>query len=105
MGDPATDGDHIRAVSPANLAARVHIPMLLIHGADDTVVPYEQSQEMNQRLQAAGKNVHFVTLDHEDHWMSDGSTRIQMLREQETFLAQYLGSSAHPAAVAQTAAH
>ena len=46
IGDRVEDLDRIRSVSPANLADRVRIPVLLIHGRDDTVVPYEQSTLM-----------------------------------------------------------
>ena len=39
------------------LADQVDIPILLIHGEDDTVVPYEQSQIMATALKKAGKPV------------------------------------------------
>ena len=47
---------------------------------------------MLARLRAAGKNVRMVTLEGEDHWLSDSPTRTQMLRELETFLAQNIGA-------------
>jgi len=46
---------------------------------------------MLRALQEAGKDVRFVELRGDDHWLSDAPTRIQMLREIETFLAQHLG--------------
>ncbi len=94
VGDPVADRDAIRAVSPVNLAERVRIPVLLVHGADDTVVPIAQSQRMHDRLVGAGKNVRFVRLQNDDHWLSDGPTRVQMLRELETFLGQQIGPQA-----------
>lgn len=84
------DREHLRTVSPANLADRVHIPVLIIHGTDDTVVPIEQSERMRDRLRSAGKDVRYVTLPGDDHWLSDAATRTQMLRELEGFLAQNL---------------
>lgn len=92
IGDRQEDREHIRAVSPVNLADRVRIPILLIHGTDDTVVPIDQTRRMLSRLQAAGKDVRFVELRGDDHWLSDAPTRIQMLRELEGFLAQHLGA-------------
>lgn len=96
IGDRREDGERIRSVSPVNLASRVRAPILLIHGTDDTVVPIEQSRRMLRALQAAGKDVRFVELRGDDHWLSDAPTRIQMLRELEGFLAQHLGSPAPP---------
>lgn len=102
IGDRQEDRDRIRAVSPANLADHVHIPILLIHGTDDIVVPIDQSRLMRDRLRAAGKDVRYVELQNDDHWLSDAATRIQMLRELGDFLAQNLppattGGAAPPA--------
>ncbi|MES1156424.1 MAG: S9 family peptidase [Alphaproteobacteria bacterium] len=97
IGDGAGDRDHIRSVSPANLADHVHIPILLIHGTDDTVVPIDQSRLMRDRLRAAHKDVRYVELQGDDHYLSDASTRIQTLRELETFLAANLTTTAEAA--------
>ena len=59
---------------------------LLIHGRDDTVVPFEQSEVMVDAMKKAGKPVEFVTLKHEDHWLSTGATRLQMLQATAAFL-------------------
>jgi dipeptidyl aminopeptidase/acylaminoacyl peptidase len=93
IGDRQEDRERIRAVSPANLADRVVIPILLMHGSEDTVVPIDQSRRMRSRLAAAGKDVRFVELRGDDHHLSDEETRIQMLRELETFLARSLAPS------------
>jgi dipeptidyl aminopeptidase/acylaminoacyl peptidase len=80
-------GEHdLEKISPARLAARVTIPILLIHGKDDTIVPYEPSQIMADALRKAGKDVEFVTLDGEDHWLSQGATRLLMLQAMVDFL-------------------
>ncbi len=81
VNDPALD-----AISPAQLAAKATIPILLIHGKDDTVVPYAQSQIMADALKRAGKPVTFVTLKGEDHWLSRGETRLQMLTAAMAFI-------------------
>jgi dienelactone hydrolase len=79
--DPVVD-----TISPIKHIDAVHIPVLLIHGKDDTVVPYEQSTFMNDALRRAGKPVEMVTLAHEDHWLSRSHTRRQMLEESVRFL-------------------
>ena len=80
--------DGLAAISPALQAAKVTIPILLVHGRDDTVVAYEQSQIMADALRKAGKPVEFVTLAKEDHWLSRGATRLQMLQAVMAFLAK-----------------
>jgi cephalosporin-C deacetylase-like acetyl esterase len=73
-------------ISPANLATKVSIPVLLVHGRDDTVVPFEQSQIMFNALKRAGKSVQLVPLKAEDHWLSRGETRLEMLQAVTDFL-------------------
>jgi dipeptidyl aminopeptidase/acylaminoacyl peptidase len=93
VGDRRNDRDHLRAISPISHAADFRAPVLLIHGEDDTVVPINQSQHMADRLHSAGKSVRLVTLQGDDHWLSEPETRVQMLREIETFLAQNIGAA------------
>jgi dipeptidyl aminopeptidase/acylaminoacyl peptidase len=79
--DPA-----LLAVSPIEHISAVTVPVLLIHGRDDTVVPYEQSDVMLSALKRAGKSVEMVTLKDEDHWLSHSATRLQMLQASVAFL-------------------
>ncbi len=64
------------------------IPILLIHGKDDTTVPFEQSQIMLDALKRAGKSADLVILNREDHYLSQGATRLQMLQATLAFLAR-----------------
>jgi len=79
--DPALD-----AISPIKHVDAVTIPILLIHGNDDTVVPTAQSEDMSDALKKAGKPVEYVELDGEDHWLSRSETRFQMLSATVKFL-------------------
>jgi dipeptidyl aminopeptidase/acylaminoacyl peptidase len=76
----------LAAISPITFVGKVSIPILLIHGKDDTVVLYDQSQVMFDALKRAGKPVELVTLKAEDHWLSRGPTRLQMLEAVVAFL-------------------
>ena len=76
----------LREISPAFQAAKVSVPVLLIHGVDDTVVKIAQSMRMAEALKKAGKPVEMITLKGEDHWLSNGETRLQMLTESARFL-------------------
>ena len=79
--DPALD-----ALSPARLANRLSVPLLLIHGTIDTVVPFDQSKAMVNAATRAGKAVQLVTLTGEDHDLSRSATRLQMLKAMADFL-------------------
>jgi dipeptidyl aminopeptidase/acylaminoacyl peptidase len=82
LGDPKLYDD----VSPRRFAARADAPVLLIHGKDDTVVGYKQSQVMADALKDARKPYEFVTLAGEDHWLSREETRKRMLSEAVRFV-------------------
>ncbi|HEY0746493.1 MAG TPA: S9 family peptidase [Steroidobacteraceae bacterium] len=86
MGTADQRDPDLLAVSPIEHVRAVSVPVLLIHGRDDTVVPYEQSDLMLSALKGAGKSVEMVTLKHEDHWLSRGETRLQMLQASVAFL-------------------
>ena len=93
--DPA-----LTAISPLAQAARADAPILLVHGRDDTVVPFSQSANMAAALQRAGRPVQLVDLRSEDHWLSRGATRLLMLTEVVRFLETHNPPGAAPAATA-----
>ena len=72
--------------SPIKHIDAVNAPVLVIHGRDDTVVPFDQSQRMVDALNAAHKQVQFVILKNEDHWLSRPETRAEMLEATVKFL-------------------
>jgi dipeptidyl aminopeptidase/acylaminoacyl peptidase len=82
--DPALD-----AISPIRHISAISVPILLIHGKDDTVVPFEQSQLMYDALRDAKKDVQLIALKKEDHWLSRSETRLQMLESSVAFLRKY----------------
>jgi len=86
MGVTGPDDTSLDAISPIKHLDAISVPVLLIHGKDDTVVPYEQSDLMYDALRRAKKPVNLVTLKHEDHWLSRSETRLQMLQASVDFL-------------------
>lgn len=85
LGTPSS----FAAVSPRKRARDADAPILLIHGKDDTVVPYKQSTAMLDALRDAGKPGELVTLREEDHWLSRSATRLQMLEASVAFVARH----------------
>jgi len=88
MGDDQT---HLKKITPVDHADKVKAPILIVHGVDDSVVPIEQARWMNSKLKREKKNVRYIELKGDDHWLSGASTRTQMLRELETFLGEHIG--------------
>lgn len=84
LGDRTLD-----TVSPAAQAARADAPILMLHGRDDTVVPFEQSRVFAEALRRAGKPFELVELPSEDHWLSRAASRQWMLAETVRFLEQH----------------
>ena len=89
LGTSFRKRSELDAISPTKQAARAYAPIMVIHGKDDTVVYYKQSADFVRALQKAGKPVEFVTLNGEDHWLSRGATRLQMLRSAVGFVEKH----------------
>lgn len=102
LGVEDYDDPKLNAISPIKHVDKVSIPILLIHGKDDTVVPYSQSDDLADELKDAKKPFDFVTLKGEDHWLSKSETRLQMLEALVKFLETHNPpKSPSPVAVAQ----
>lgn len=81
------------AVSPENFAANFKAPVLLIHGVEDKRVPFSQSEQMNKALKKAKKDVTFVELKGEDHFLSKDTTRLTALEEMVKFVNGHIGQA------------
>ena len=73
-------------ISPMQHIDAINVPVLLIHGRDDTVVQFDQSARLYNALKKAGKPVELVELKEEDHWMSREPTRIQTIETMVNFM-------------------
>jgi len=104
MGVKKPNDRNLDDISPARHADKAAVPILIVHGVDDTVVRYEQSQRMAEALKRAGKPYEFVTLKGEDHWGSLSETRLQLLKAWITFLEAHNPPDPPSTAVAATAA-
>ncbi len=82
-------GRELKDISPRRFADQADAPVLLIHGKDDIVVPFEQSFIMADALKDAGKPYELLSLDGEDHWLSRSETRVEMLRAAIEFLEKH----------------
>lgn len=84
------DDDAARAISPRFHAGNITIPVLLIHGRDDSVVDEEQSRDMDRALRNAGRDVSFLRPRDVDHWLSSVEARRIVFSATEDFLADHI---------------
>ena len=84
------EGDAVMSVlSPATFAKQTKVPVLLVHGKDDTVVPIDQSEIMAAALRRENKLVEFIEMQGEDHWLSREETRKTMLKASLDFVLKH----------------
>lgn len=84
------DNATLRAISPVNFADKIKVPVLLVHGTDDRQVEIKHSYQMRDALQKAKKDVTFLELPSEDHYLSNEKNRIDTFRAMDSFLDKCL---------------
>ena len=89
IGDSKSEKNKLKTISPINSVDKFQAPLLLLHGKDDTVVPIVQSARMYKAMRRANKDVEFITLKGEDHWLSGSETRLELLKQISDFLDKH----------------
>lgn len=84
------DRDQLKQTSPARMAEKVKIPILLIHGDDDVVVPVNQSRIMADALKDEGKHYEYIELEEGTHNLDYLPHRQQTFEAMEKFLQKHL---------------
>ncbi|HEY7626829.1 MAG TPA: prolyl oligopeptidase family serine peptidase [Ilumatobacteraceae bacterium] len=87
---PDAEGAHT-ARSPLHLTDRLHVPILLMHGDADPVVPVEQSVAFAERCRDAGVDVELVIYAGEGHGFRQPDNQLDEYRRMEAFLATRVG--------------
>jgi dipeptidyl aminopeptidase/acylaminoacyl peptidase len=90
IGDPKTDGAALLAASPSQRAGEIHIPVLLMHGSADDVVPAEQSRIMKAALDRAHKSVQLKIFDGEGHSFWSRQNEVQQTNDSIAFFKHVL---------------
>lgn len=86
-----TDKEKLRQDSPVEHAAKIQMPVFLIHGDRDVQVDVDHSRQMVSALKKAGKQHQAIFLEDATHQLRRQSDRVTLLTELEKFLAQNLG--------------
>ena len=90
LGDPATDEERLRAISPLFHTENVRVPLLVIQGANDPRVLQVESDELVANIRANGVSVDYLVLEDEGHGFSKRGNRIAVSEAFLTFLQKNL---------------
>lgn len=74
-------------------ADKINTPLLLLHGTVDTNVPVGESIQLFNALKLLGKTVEFVTVDGENHFISDYNKRVQWHNSIMAWFSRWLQDS------------
>ncbi|MEM8636500.1 MAG: S9 family peptidase [Pseudomonadota bacterium] len=94
MGDPATDGERHRRISPLFHASNIVKPMLVVQGANDPRVLQVESDEIIEAVRANGVPVEYVVFPDEGHGFLKKENRVTASNAYIAFLDEYLKGAA-----------
>ncbi|MGQ0588472.1 MAG: alpha/beta fold hydrolase [Sphingosinicella sp.] len=90
MGDPATDAERHRRISPLFHAANIRRPMLVVQGANDPRVLQVESDELVAAVRGNNVPVEYVLFPDEGHGFLRKENRVTASEAYLTFLNQHL---------------
>jgi len=90
MGDPATDEERLRRISPLFHAEKITKPLLVLQGANDPRVLQVESDEMVAAARANGTPVEYVVFDDEGHGFRKKANRLRGYESVLVFLDRHL---------------
>jgi len=67
--------EKVRSASPVNHASRDDPPVLIVHGENDPIVPFNQAELLHRALQEAGVNVTFIKVVKGGHGVAGIASR------------------------------
>jgi dipeptidyl aminopeptidase/acylaminoacyl peptidase len=94
-GDPKTEADMLRDLSPLHRVDRVVAPTIVLHGANDTNVPVIEAEQVVASLKKRGVPVEYVLFPDEGHGWRKTPNRIRSTSEIVRWFERYL-SGAEP---------
>ncbi len=80
-GDPETQREMLRALSPIHKIDRVKAPTLVLHGANDTNVPVVEAEQVVAELRKRKVTVELILFPDEGHGFVKTANRVRATRE------------------------
>lgn len=90
IGDPETEEDHLRRISPLFHADKIKNPLLVIQGANDPRVLKVESDEIVEKVRNNGVEVEYLVFDDEGHGFRKKKNQIQANDAVVEFLKKHL---------------
>lgn len=91
IGNPDTDKTMLDKYSPALQSDKIEIPLLIIAGEDDDIVPIEQAETLIDALEDHGKKFEYLEVEDAAHnVMNSNENTEKVYKKVEEFLAQHL---------------
>jgi dipeptidyl aminopeptidase/acylaminoacyl peptidase len=87
---PPSAADRYRERSPLSYAERIRVPLLVLHGDADPVVPVDQSVRLAERVRAAGGDVELHVFPGEGHGFRQLEHRVAEYELMGAFLRRVL---------------
>jgi dipeptidyl aminopeptidase/acylaminoacyl peptidase len=76
-GNPATEAEMLRKLSPIHRIDRIKAPTIVLHGANDTNVPVIEAEQVVENLKRRGVPVEYVLFSDEGHGWRKTPNRIR----------------------------
>ena len=76
-GDPSTQKDMLRQLSPIHKVDRIRAPTLVLHGANDTNVPVVEAEQTVESLKKRNVPVDLVLFPDEGHGFRKTPNRVR----------------------------
>ena len=89
-GDPATQADLLRDLSPIHRVDQVTAPTIVLHGANDTNVPVVEAEQVVESLEKRGVPVEYVLFPDEGHGFRKTKNRIRSTTAIVAWFDRYL---------------
>ncbi len=90
IGDPNTDLENLKAVSPLFHADKIVKPLIVLQGANDPRVIKPESDEIVENIKKRGGVVEYVLFDNEGHGFTKKANEIRAYKAILDFLDHYL---------------